>query len=126
MRAQQRGVTAIGWLFLLTPLAIVFYTGVRLAPIYLNYLKVSHSLDAVQSEATPESTNAKTIAISLGRQFDVQSIDYPTVKDINITRQGRSWVVDASYDDQAPLFANISIQVAFHKVVQIGNPGSEQ
>ncbi len=125
MRAQQRGVTAIGWLFLLTPFAIVFYAGVRLAPVYLNYMKVAHSLDAVQSEASADTANAKSIAVSLGRQFDVQSIDYPTVKDINITRQGKSWVVDASYDDQAPLFANVSIQVAFHKVVQIGAAGSE-
>jgi hypothetical protein len=120
MRARQRGVTFIGWLLLLLPLAVVFYAGVRLAPVYLNYMKVAHSLDALKSELATESSTLSSLNISLQKEFDIQSIDYPTVKDINITRQGRAWVVDASYDDQAPLFANISIQVAFHKVVEIG------
>jgi hypothetical protein len=121
MRAQQRGVTLIGWLFLLTPLAIVFYAGVRLAPVYLNYLKVAHVLDALKSEYTAQSANAGALSISLGKELDVQSIDYPTAKEITFQREGKGWVIDASYDDQAPLFANISLQVSFHKVVQIGD-----
>ncbi len=120
MRAQQRGITFIGWLFLLAPLAIVFYAGVRLAPIYLNYMKVVHALDSVKSDFATESSTANDLSKSLEKNFDVQSIDYPTVKDISIKRDGKSWVVDATYDDQAPLFANISINVAFHKAVQIG------
>lgn len=121
MRAQQRGVTLIGWLFLLTPLAIVFYAGVRLAPVYLNYLKVAHVLDALKTEYTAQGANAGALSISLGKELDVQSIDYPTAKEITFQRQGKGWVVDASYDDQAPLFANISLQVSFHRVVQIGD-----
>ena len=42
---RERGVTLIGWLVLLTPLAICLYAGLRLAPVYLNYMKVSHTLD---------------------------------------------------------------------------------
>jgi hypothetical protein len=124
MRAQQRGITLIGWLFLLTPFAIVFYAGVRLAPVYLNYLKVAHLLDAIKSEYTGQSATLGNLSVSLGRELDVQSVDYPTAKEITIQRQGKGWVMDASYDDQAPLFANISIQVAFHKTVQIGDTGA--
>lgn len=121
MRAQQRGVTAVGWLFLLTPLAIVFYAGVRLAPVYLNYLKVSHVLEAMKSEYAAQSATANNLSVMLGKELDVQSIDYPTAKEITIQRQGKGWLVDATYDDQAPLFANISLQVSFHKAVQIGD-----
>jgi hypothetical protein len=124
MRAQQRGVTLIGWLFLLTPFAIVFYAGVRLAPVYLNYLKVAHVLTALQSEYAAETANLGNLSVSLGKELDVQSIDYPTAKEITIQREGKGWVIDASYDDQAPLFANISLQVAFHKAVRIGDAAS--
>ena len=120
MRAQQRGVTLIGWLFLLTPLAIVFYAGVRLAPVYLNYLKVAHVLEALQSEYAAQSATLGNLSVSLGKELDVQSIDYPTAKEITIQRQGKGWLIDATYDDQAPLFANISLQVSFHKAVEIG------
>ena len=120
MRAQQRGVTLIGWLFLLTPLAIVFYAGVRLAPVYLNYLKVAHVLEALQSEYAAQSATLGNLSVSLGKELDVQSIDYPTAKEITIQRQGKGWLIDATYYDQAPLFANISLQVSFHKAVEIG------
>ena len=47
MRHSQRGVTFIGWLFLLVPVAIVVYAGIRLTPIYLNYMRVAKSLSQV-------------------------------------------------------------------------------
>jgi len=125
MRTKQRGLTFIGWLVLLVPLALVFYTGIRLTPVYLNYMKVARSLDAIQTEFKADSANASAIRNSLGKHFDIESVDYPTVKDIQINRDGGAWIVDATFDDQAPLFSNISIQVAFHKVVQIGSPGND-
>ena len=38
MRSKQRGITFIGWVLLLTPLAICAYAGIRVAPLYLNYM----------------------------------------------------------------------------------------
>jgi hypothetical protein len=126
MRNKQRGLTAIGWLIMLVPLAIVFYAGIRLAPIYLNYLKVVRSLEQVAKESTFADANPQTIRIALGKHFDVESLDYPDVKDIKITRDGKSWLVEASYDDQAPLFANIAIMVAFDKTARIGEAQGDE
>jgi hypothetical protein len=125
MRAKQAGITFIGWLLLLTPLAVVFYVCVRLTPVYLNYMKVAHSLESLKSEYTAENANVAELSKSLQKQFDVQSVDYPTVKDITIKRDGKGWLIEASYDDQAPLFSNISIQIAFDKVVELGSTSSE-
>jgi len=120
MRAKQRGVTLVGWLVLLAPLAVVFYAGVRLTPVYLNYMKVAHSLESMKSEYKAETASLKDLQVSLQKQFDIQSIDYPTVKELNIQRDGKTWVIEATYDDQAPLFSNISLQVSFHKSVSLG------
>jgi Tfp pilus assembly protein PilE len=50
MHSKQRGVTLIGWLFLLIPIAILGYAALRLAPVYLNYMKVSRSMNQLVSE----------------------------------------------------------------------------
>jgi hypothetical protein len=121
MRKKQRGLTAIGWLILLIPLAIVFYAGIRLAPVYLNYMKVVRTLEQVSTELTSGEANAQSIHSSIEKHLDVESVDYPTVKDIKVTRDGRSWVMEANYDDQAPLFANIAILVVFDKTVKVGS-----
>jgi Domain of unknown function (DUF4845) len=124
MRKHQRGITAIGWLILLIPVAIVFYAGLRLTPVYLNYMKVVHSLQQVSSELSTGGLAGATqssIRTAIEKHFNVDSLDYPDVKDIKISRDNGSWVLEANYDDQAPLFANIFILVTFDKSVRIGN-----
>ncbi|HEY2036905.1 MAG TPA: DUF4845 domain-containing protein [Steroidobacteraceae bacterium] len=123
MRARQRGVTAIGWLILLIPFAIIIYAGIRLTPVYLNYMKVARSLSELTDEYRGGGATPETIRGSLGRRFDIESIDYPAIKDINISRSGAGWLVEAAYYDQVPLFAHISLQVAFDKSVTLNGGG---
>jgi hypothetical protein len=123
MYARQRGVTAIGWLILLIPFAIIIYAGIRLTPVYLNYMKVARSLSALTSEYGTGGATPDSIRESLQKRFDVESVDYPTVKDISISRDGAGWQVEAAYYDQAPLFAHITLQVAFDKTVTISGGG---
>lgn len=123
MRSRQRGVTALGWLFLLTPLVIVVYAGVRLAPVYLNYMKVVRALDLVASDSTGNS-DPRAILTTIDKHFEIDMVDYPTTKDIKVTRADTGgYKVEASYDDEAPLFGNISLHVVFDKVVKAGGGG---
>jgi hypothetical protein len=61
----------------------------------------------------------------LQKHFDIESVDYPEVKDVKITRDGKSWVINAAYDDQAPLFSNIFILVTFDKSVTLGSGAAD-
>jgi hypothetical protein len=117
--SKQRGITLIGWLFLLTPLAIVFYAGIRIAPIYLNYMRVAKSLDDVAKEYADSNVTAAQIRQSLEKRLDIDSVTYPTVQDITVKRDGQVWIVQAKYEDIAPMFANLSLLLAFDKSVQL-------
>lgn len=123
MRARQRGVTAIGWLILLIPFAIIIYACIRLLPLYLNYMDVARSLSELQSEYQAGGATPDSIRSSLQKHFDVDGLDYPAVKDISITRSGRGWRIEAAYYDQAPLFGGITLQVAFDRTVTLGGGG---
>ena len=124
MRHSQRGVTFIGWLFLLSAVGIVVYEGIRLAPVYLNYMRVARSLDRLEEPVEGVFANAnigreQALHGMLGRSFEINSIEYPDIKDIDIHRDGEHWVAIADYDDQAPLFANLTLVVHFHKEVDL-------
>jgi Domain of unknown function (DUF4845) len=125
MRNRQTGVTAIGWVFLLTPLAIVVYAGIRLAPVYLNYMKVAKAMEQSVSEFKGGGSGIDSIRISIDRKFEIDMVEYPTVKDMKIVKDGAGWVVECQYDDDAPLFANLSLHVTFDKKVRIGGGGVE-
>jgi uncharacterized protein DUF4845 len=127
MRSKQTGVTLIGWLILLTPMAVCGYAGVRLAPVYLNYMKVARTLESVKTEFKGNDAGSQqAIRTSIEKNLNIESVDYPDIKDIKITREGKSWVLNASYDDQAPLFSNIFILVTFDKTVTLGGGGSNE
>jgi Domain of unknown function (DUF4845) len=125
MRNRQKGVTAIGWVFLLTPLAIVIYAGIRLAPVYLNYMKVAKAMEQSVSEFKGSGSGIDAIRTSIDRKFEIDMVEYPTVKDMKIIKDGAGWVVECQYDDDAPLFANLSLHVTFDKKVRIGGGGVE-
>jgi hypothetical protein len=123
MRNRQRGVTAIGWLFLLTPLAIVGYAGIRVAPLYLNYMKVTRALEQVASDYKEGGGDPTKIRSVVDKHFEIDMVDFPTTKDLKVTRDGTGWVVEMAYDDEVPLFANISLRLSFDKTVHAGAAG---
>jgi len=125
MRSKQAGVTFIGWVILLVPVAICVYAGIRLTPVYLNYMKVARTLEQGKIEFKGGGAGSvETIRPAVEKQLNIESVDYPDVKDIKITRDGKSWTVSAAYDDQAPLFSNIFILVTFDKSVTLGGGGA--
>ncbi|HTW73614.1 MAG TPA: DUF4845 domain-containing protein [Steroidobacteraceae bacterium] len=116
----QRGVTFLGWLVLLVPVAIVVYAGIRLTPLYLNYMRVAKSLERLSEEnPDPSTITADALRQSLNKSFDIETIEYPTTQDIDIHRDGNGWVAIADYQDSAPLFGNLSVAVQFHKEVDL-------
>jgi hypothetical protein len=119
MRHRQRGVTFIGWLFLLIPIGILLYVGIRLTPKYLEYMNVVRALDQVKTEYDNNQPTASAIRNSIDKLFDVDAVTTIGAKDIEIKPQGRITVVHANYDAWAPLFANVSIVVTFDKSVEI-------
>jgi hypothetical protein len=126
MRSKQAGVTFIGWIILLIPVAICGYAGIRIAPVYLNYMKVARTLEQVKSEFKGGDAGSVTsIRNAVEKHLNIESVDFPDIKDIKITREGKSWIVSAAYDDQAPLFSNIFILVTFDKSVTLGGGASD-
>jgi len=120
MRSRQTGITFIGWLVILVPIALVGYSAIRLTPVMLNYMKVSQALDRTATQlASDETLTARSIRVALEKQFDIDSIDEPSVREIEIKKDGAAWTMRAQYTGYAPLFANASIVIDFDKVSTI-------
>jgi len=120
MRKSQRGVTFLGWMILLLPVAVLLYAGIRLTPIYANYLAVARSLEQVGTEFAGEETlNPAAVRVALEKRFDIEGINHPTSKEIDIHHADEGWVAIAEYEEVAPLFGNISLLIQFHKQVAL-------
>jgi hypothetical protein len=120
MMRKQRGVTAIGWICLLTPLAICLYAGIRVVPEYLNYYKVVQAMKETATQLKDDDTlTAATVRNSLERRFDTGYIDKPNVREILIAKGENGWSMAADYEVTAPMFGNLHLLIAFKSTVDI-------
>ncbi len=120
MHRRQCGLTLISWLVLLIPLAVMVYAVMRLTPLYINYLKVARTLEQVAADLKgDQGINAERIRLGVSRQLEIEDVNFPSANDFVIRREGKSWVVEAAYEETAPLFANLGLVVSFDKSVRI-------
>jgi hypothetical protein len=118
---KQRGVTMIGWIFLLIPVAIVLYAGIRIGPQYYNYYKIVAAMEKTATELKSDETLApNTILSSLERRFDVGYIDnIDAKKDVQVAKGENGWEMTVDYEATEPMFGNLYLTLAFKKTVDI-------
>ena len=117
---RQRGVTAIGWIFLLIPMALTLYALIRVSPVYLNYWRVVDSMEKTASQLKGDETlSSQTIRAGLSKRFDVGYVEKITTNDIMVKKGDQGWEMTADYEGEAPLFSNIKLIIAFNKTVVI-------
>ena len=119
MRHKQRGMTLISWILVLGVAFLFGVAALRLVPVYLEYLKISSSLNTVQGEFTGQTPSVTDVRKALARQFDVNDVHIIKKDDVKIERQGGAFVMRAQYDHRTPFIANVGFIVAFDKSVQI-------
>jgi Domain of unknown function (DUF4845) len=120
MTRRQRGVTTIGWIFLLVPVALVLYAGIRVGPEYLNYYKVISALKETATKLKSDDTlTAQSIGRALERRFDTGYIDNPAPDEIIIKKSDAGWEMTADYEPTVPLMGNLYLTMQFKKTVVI-------
>ena len=117
---KQRGVTMIGWIFLLAPVGIVLYAGIRVVPEYLNHYKLVTAMKETASKLQSDETlNPQKIRSALERRFDTGYIENPKPSDLDITKGEGGWDVSSEYETTVPMFGNLYLLMDFTETVHI-------
>jgi Domain of unknown function (DUF4845) len=119
VRQHQHGMTFIGLLCILVLVGIIGYAGVRLVPVYLNYMKFARTLESAATEFKGENAGLDGVRKSLDRHWAIEDITAVDQKDIEITRDDSGLQLHVAYDDAVPYIANISLSVHFDKTVKV-------
>jgi cell division septal protein FtsQ len=111
-RAQQRGLTLTGFIFVAILVVACIMVGFRVLPAYVEYFSVVKTLKQTLLNAREGITQAE-----FRRSFDLLSAaDYiDTVKgsDVDLTKEGNEWVASATWEKKLPLVGNVSLLLDF-------------
>jgi hypothetical protein len=118
---NQRGVTMIGWIFLLIPMAVVVYGAIRVFPEYLNYYKVVTALKETATQLKDdEALSPPAIKNAVQRRFDTGYVDdMDASKDIVVTKEESGWTMTVDYERVVPMFFNVNLLLVFKTTVPI-------
>ena len=119
MLKRQRGMTMIGVLFVLALIGVIGYAGMRILPLYLNYMKVARSMEATASEFKGDATDQAALRRTLEKHWQIEDIDSVSAKDVEVTKEDSGTVMHVAYDDSAPYVANVSLTVHFDKTTKV-------
>jgi hypothetical protein len=119
MRTRQGGATFLGMVIILGILGVGVYAGIRLVPLYFEYMEVVRAMEQVAKEYQGEPVTVSQIRTSLDRRWTVEDIKSVQPKEIEIRKEGSVMSMRAFYRAEAPFIGNVSLVVDFDKTVEI-------
>lgn len=114
-RHRQTGMTTLGLIILVAFVGVFAFAGIRLTPVYLNYMKVVGVINGVQEEFDGNGPNRSSIRSSITRRFDIETIGEITAREVKVTQVDGGFEVAATYSHKTPFVANVSFVVDFDK-----------
>ena len=116
---RQAGITTLGLIILVAFVGLFAFAGIRLAPVYLNYMKVAGVISGVHREFDGANATRASIRTSISRRFEIESVSEITARDVKEMKVEGGHEVIAAYSHKAPYVGNVSFVVDFDKRVLV-------
>lgn len=119
MLSRQRGATAIGMLVIVAIVGLGLYAGIRLLPLYLEYMAVVRAMEQTAKESDGGSVSPPELRRSLDRRWVIEDIKSVQPKDLEIKKISGGFSMRAYYRAEAPFISNVSLVADFDKTIDV-------
>ena len=119
MYKMQRGMTTIGMILTAGVAGLIVFAGLRLVPVYLEYISVEGVLKSVHAEYNGTNATVQEIRSAISKGVDMNRIEAVKATDFKVSKAGKGYLVAISYSHKVPYIANVSFVVDFEKSVEI-------
>lgn len=129
---KQHGITAIGWLVILSLIAFFSLVTLKVFPLYYESFQVAAGMKAVAERRDIGSLTTREIQKYLARNFEVSGVrrfnernikNFLTVTKLKNTDKRK---MTMKYELRNDLFANLAIVLKFNKTVDLSSNGVPQ
>lgn len=111
---QQKGVTLSGLLMWSVILIMIVVLGMKLTPVFLEYVAIQKSFAAIVNDSTLKNASPSEIRLSFNKRANINDIDVISGRDIKISKEKGRLILQADYSVIIPFFANVSILIDFN------------
>jgi hypothetical protein len=115
---RQAGITTLGFLILATIFGLVGFGGIKLAPLYIQKMRIGTVLQDLKEELDGTGTASGTLRRTLVQRLYVEGVRVEP-EDIVVTPTNVGYTVSIQYDNRTSFIADISFLVAVDEQIEI-------
>lgn len=123
-KKQQKGATFISWMLGSAIFIFLAITGVKLAPVYIEYQTIKGMVDELAADPDTKRASKRMFSSSLDKRLNINSLDRQLssknfeLRKIKGSKNAREIAVN--YEVRKPWFANLDFIASFNYVKEIG------
>ena len=107
---RQAGMTTLGLIILVIFVGLFVFAGIRLTPVYLNYMKVAGVVTGVHKEFDGQKASTAAVRKSIQRRLNVETIGEISWQDFKVSQVDGGIQLAVDYDHTTPFIANLSFR----------------
>ncbi len=119
---KQKGMSLVGFFVMLTLIGIVAGAGIKIGPIYMEYMTVSSLFKELQGDRALAGKGKTAIRDRLKKGFTINQIERVKASQAKITSTKNGYLVDLKYEVRFPLVGNLEGIATFNPQANVNNP----
>ena len=121
---RQKGVTAGGWLLILSLIGFFVLLGLRLFPIYSNHFKIQGIVESLMQEEDLYRMQKRDLLRIINKRLNINFAEgfKPEHLSIKLTKTG-SKEIRIKYEDRRPILGNLDVVGKFDDYIVVTQMG---
>jgi hypothetical protein len=107
IRQRQAGMSIPGMLVIAIMVGFFVMCGIRMTPIYLEYLTVKRIMEDVSSEFKPEEDTIADIRRKISNMLNTNQVYLLQPKEVEVFRKDGKIIIDSNYEARFPVMGII-------------------
>ena len=118
-RQSQAGMSIPGMLVIAIMVGFFVMCGIRMTPVYLEYLTVKRIMEDVASEFKPEEDQIRDIRRKISNMLNTNQVYGLEPKEVEVFRKDGKTIIDASYEARIPIMGRIDAVMNFDDLIYV-------
>jgi hypothetical protein len=119
---RQKGLSSIGWLFVITIFGLVFTIIAKLVPFYLDNRFVVATLHGLAEDATFPQMTSNQVRSKLTKTFSINNIRGKPVDSLKVNKVKNTTLVTIEYEERVNILFNVDVVLTFNSLLDSSRP----
>lgn len=119
---QQKGLSSIGWLFVIIVFGAVFTIVAKLAPFYLDNRFVVSTLQGLADDPTFPKMAPNQVRSKLKKTFSINNIRGKAADSVTVSKKKNITLVTIEYEERINIVYNVDVVLTFNSLLDSTRP----